>query len=116
MGNAEELALVEKALKSGLGGCVEWEPKEAERVRRELEHFDVLPEGIQQQVVQYVRQGGKVRQVKETRPNRAHREYYYKVILPMPTIFKKGLFVELELHDADPEYPEVILVNAHEQS
>ncbi len=115
MGNADELALVGKALKSGLGGCVEWDPIEADRVRGEIHNFDLSPEGIKADVIEYVRNGGRVYQVKESRQNRAHREFYYKVILPMPDLFKKGLFVELELVDADADLPEVILVNAHEQ-
>ncbi len=33
----------------------------------------------------------------------------------MPKLFKKGLFVEMELLKDDPEFPEVGLLNAHEQ-
>ncbi len=43
------------------------------------------------------------------------RDYWYKIIVPMPDLFSKGLFVEIELRDADPELPEIKLVNAHEQ-
>jgi hypothetical protein len=115
MGDPDELALVVKAIKSGLGGCVEWLPQELERVRRDMDHHDLTPEGIRRDVIQFVRKGGKVRQIKETRENRAHRDYYYKIILPMPDVFKKGLFIEMELVKNDPELPEVVLVNAHEQ-
>ena len=111
----EALALVEKALKSGLGGCIEWHPKEAARVRRDLKLYGLTPEGIQQLVMQHVQQAGAIYQVKETRPERQHRDYYYKVIIPIPGLFPKGLFVEIELHNSDPDYPEVLLVNAHEQ-
>ena len=46
---------------------------------------------------------------------RTMKRYYYKAIIPVPGIFKKGLFVELELANTDPDYPEVRMVNAHEQ-
>lgn len=115
MGNPDEFALVEKAIKSGVGGCVEWAPIEAERILEEMEDFELSPAGIISELIKHVRNGGQVRQVKETRANRSHRDYYYKVIIPMPDLFKKGLFVEMEMVNADPELPEVLLVNAHEQ-
>jgi hypothetical protein len=115
MSSPAEKALVEKALTDGVTGCVLWHPKEAERVRQELAGHGLTPEGIQKQTIQYVQEGGSVRQVRETRSNHSHRDYYYKVILPMPGLFPKGLFVEMELDDPDPDVPVVILVNAHEQ-
>ena len=42
------------------------------------------------------------------------RDYWYHVIVPM-AVFPKGLFVELELRNSDADYPEVNLVNAHEE-
>jgi hypothetical protein len=45
MSNPVELALVEKALKSGLGGCVEWHPKSEAQVRRSMALFGLTLEG-----------------------------------------------------------------------
>jgi hypothetical protein len=116
MGDPAELALVEKALTCGVVGCVEWVPKEAERVRSDRYLQGLTPEEIQGKVIDYVtNQNGEIRQVKETRSNRSYRNYYYKVILPYPDLFRKGLFVEMELFDPDTELPVVHLVNAHEQ-
>jgi hypothetical protein len=117
MSDPDELALVQKALACGISGCVEWEPKEAERVRNDRYLHGLTPEGIQEAVIDYVQNHGKkvVRQVKETRQAYSYRRFYYKVIVPFPDIFRKGLFVEMELVDEDPDYPEVLLVNAHEQ-
>ena len=116
MSNPAELALVEKALNGGVRGCVEWHPVEANRVRRELRLHGLTPEGIQAAAIEYVQEGGKVQQRKEERPGwKDKRDYYYRVIIPMPDVFVKGLFVEMELHDSDPDLPEVLLVNAHEQ-
>jgi hypothetical protein len=113
--NEAELELVVKALTSWVTGCVEWEPREAERVRNDQYLMGLTPEGIQQDLIDFVLKGGKVRQVKEKRLERSHRHYYYKVIVPYPELFRKGLFVELELFDPDPALPVVLLVNAHEQ-
>lgn len=96
-------------------GCVIWHPKEAERVRKELAPYGLTPEGIQTETVEFAQDGGSVHQVKETRSNYSHRDYYYKAILPTPGLFRKGLFVEMELHDPDPDVPVVLIVNAHEQ-
>jgi hypothetical protein len=114
MGNPEELALVVKALQSGLGGCVEWHHKEVDRIRQELIPYGLTPESVRQEVIAFVRRKGAVRQVQEKRDERKdQRVYYYKVVLPLENL-KKGLFVEIVLWKADEDYPEVLLVSAHE--
>jgi hypothetical protein len=116
MGDPDELALVVKALKSGLGGCVEWHPDEIDRIGRDLAAVRLKPAEVRASLIAFAKAGGAVRQVKEQRSERQdRRDYYYKVILPIPEVFKKGLFVEMELSDDDPDYPEVLLVNVHEQ-
>jgi hypothetical protein len=116
MSNPAELALVEKALTSRVDGCVLWHPKQAALVRRAMKLLGLTPEFIQEEVIRHVQGGGRVRQVKESREKwKDERDYYYKVIVPMPDLFAKGLFVEMELLDDDLDLPEVRLVNAHEQ-
>lgn len=116
MSAADELALVIKALTSGLGGCVEWAPEVIDRVHEEMNEIRLSTDGIKAALIAFVRNGGTIRQVREQRREwKDRRDYYYKAIVPMPKIFKKGLFVELELADDDSDFPEVRLVNAHEQ-
>ena len=114
MNDPAELSVVELALKCGVTGCVVWHPRQAERVRKEMAKHRVTPELILIETVKHVQTCGFVLQVKETRPEYDHRVYYYKVIVPFAS-FAKGLFVEMELTDSDPEVPTVTLVNAHEQ-
>ena len=116
MSNPAELALVEKALKSGLGGCVEWDIDVVDRVETDLARYGLTPADVQRILIQYLRSGGKVVQVKEDRePWIDRRDFWYKVIVPMPERFKKGLFIEIELFNSDHDLPEVRLVNAHAQ-
>lgn len=116
MGDPDELALVRKALMLGIGGCVDWDVWAADRVEPELARHGLTLEVVAKSVIQHARSGGDVVQVKETRdPWKDRRDYWHKVIVPMPRLFTKGLFVEIELRDSDPELPEAILVNAHEQ-
>ena len=116
MSNSAELALVRKAIASGLGGCVEWDERVIDRVAVELDEHGLKPWDVRKELIEYVRAGGEIIQVKEVRTLWAtHREYWYKAIVPMPKVFKKGVFVEMELTDADPDLPEVGLLNAHEQ-
>jgi hypothetical protein len=115
MSNAAELELVVKALKSGLGGCVEWDVNVIDRVRRELARHKLKLVAVQKLLVEHVRSGGMVVPHDEEREGwKDRRDYWYHVIVPMP-MFAKGLFVELELRNSDPELPEVNLVNAHEE-
>lgn len=113
----ESFNLVFKALTCGVGGCVEWDPDALDRVRKDKFLQGLTPEGITEDLIQHVTNEGDaaIRQVRETRPDWQHREYYYKIIVPYPDLFRKGLFVEMELFIPDPDYPVVHLVNAHEQ-
>jgi hypothetical protein len=110
------LALVRKALTDGLGGCVEWDIRVAERVDADLSQDGLTLLEVRRLLIEFVRAGGEVVQVAEVRENWINRrDYWYKVIVPIPGIFTKGLFVEMELFNTDPDVPEVRLVNAHEQ-
>jgi hypothetical protein len=112
MEDPAEHALVVKALIDGLGGCVEWNEKEAKLV---IEQYSLNPAFIRRETIRYVRaRGGTVvEQRKELRPHWQDYRYYYMVILPFDG-FRDGLFVEMRLtDDEDPEFPEVTFVRAH---
>jgi hypothetical protein len=118
MDDPKEQALVAKALFEGLGGCVEWDEKGADRVRNDPDLHGLSPLYIRAELVRYVKAHGSqvVQQVREKRENwKDLYPFYYKVILPMRG-FKHGLFVEMRLTgDDDPDFPEVTLVGAHPQ-
>lgn len=112
---SEHLALVEKAIKTGLGGCIDWDATVVDRIDAELARYGLFSRGVRDDVIKFVRAGGGVIQVKEEREQwKDRRDYWYKVTLPKPDLFAKGLFVEMELVNLDPDLPEVRLVNAHE--
>ena len=116
MSNPAELALVRSALIQGLGGCVEWDAKQIDRVAADLARSGLNLLDVRKALIEHVCNGGDVVQVQEVRTLWIDRhEYWYKVIVPMPKVFAKGLFVEMELIDDDPDVPEVSLLNAHEQ-
>ena len=109
-----ELALVVQAIQrceEWVGSFV-WNGKAAKRIQEEIPNLP--PETIRELVVELVcRTPEVVRQVPERRE--FNRRFYYKVILPVPAMFKHGLFVEMILVIPDPDYPGVEIVNAHEQ-
>jgi hypothetical protein len=116
MSDPDELALVIKAINSGLGGCIEWDHTVVDRIRRDLASIGLNPEAIKADLIRFVQGGGAIRQIREQRHGWKHqREYYYKAILPVSKM-NKGLFVEIVLSASDSDYPEVLLVNAHEQT
>jgi hypothetical protein len=111
----DEHALVMKALRSGLSNCVEWiSERTILRIRNDPDCHGLTPEGIRQELLDFIRAGGEVIQKEETRPEYAHYRFFYKAVLPIEG-FPRGFFVELVLHDDDPDYPEVRVVNAHPQ-
>ena len=114
MNDPEELALAIKAILSGLTGCCEWNDRESRRLRSDDSLKGLTPAYLKQRLIKFVRDGGVLHQVPETRPEYSHRTYYYKAIILEPD-FPKGIFLELELSDKDPEVPCVVLLNAHSQ-
>jgi hypothetical protein len=111
---AHQLELVRKALLSGLSNCVEWiDDKTSNRVRNDPANQGLTPEGIKQLLIDFVRQGGPIEQRVEDREEwKNRRDYWYFAIVPVAE-FTRGLFVELELTDDDPDVPIVSLLNAH---
>jgi hypothetical protein len=109
-------ALVIKAITSGLSNCLFWKNAETEsRIRGNRELQGLTPREIKKEIIEFVKQGGDVEQVAETRePYRHEHVFYYKIIMTIEE-FSLPLFVEMVLHDADPDVPMVCIVNAHLQ-
>jgi hypothetical protein len=108
--------LVIRAITSGLSNCLFWKDDRTEaRIRADRELQGLTPRGIKRELIRFVEGGGLVEPVHEARESyRQEHDFYYKVIidiaeLPLP------LFVEMILHDADPDVPMVCIVNAHLQ-
>src|ERR1022692_1231435 len=64
MSNPAELDLVRKALTDGLDGCVEWDVTVFERVEAELALHGLALRRIRNALIQFIRSGGDVVQVK----------------------------------------------------
>ena len=112
-----DLELVKKAIALGQStrGCCEWEDRASRRIRRSPPLEGFTPEGIRELLINHLQNHpDQVIQVREKRAEYPDRLFYYKVIFPVSE-FVRGLFVELILVDQDPDYPSVLIVNAHEQ-
>jgi hypothetical protein len=117
MSDSAEIVLAEDAVRHGVRttGCCEWDDEAAERVRSDPSLLGLTPEYIRDRLCQFIAaEGGKLQQVKESRPEYSYRAYWYKAVLPEPG-FKHGLFVEIELSETDPQLPGVTIFNAHPQ-
>jgi hypothetical protein len=113
-----ELELVRRAILLGrtLGGCCEWHRSAIERLNHRPPYQSFTLAQLRDALCDFIAQEPEaVIQVKEQRPEYCDRRFYYKVILPIAEL-ARGLFVELVIEDDDPEYPVVLIVNAHEQS
>lgn len=109
-----ELALVYKALTSGLSNCVEWKNEEVmRRIRADASLQGLTPAAIRGELLAFVGTGGTVRQIVEKREEyHILYRFFYKTNMRIPG-FPTGLFVEMVLSDDDPDVPVVSLVNAH---
>jgi hypothetical protein len=111
MSDSAEIVLAEEAVRHGVRttGCCEWDDEAAERVRSDSSLLGLTPEYIRDRLCQFIAaEGGKLQQVKESRPEYSHRAYWYKAVLTEPG-FKHGLFVEIELTETDPQLPGVTI-------
>ena len=117
MSDPAQLALAEDAVRHGARttGCCEWDDKAAERVRSDPSLQGLTPEYIRVRLCRFIAaEGGRLRQIRESRPEYSHRAYWYKAVFPEPG-FANGIFVELELTETDPQLPGVTIFNAHPQ-
>ena len=115
--NLQELELVKHAIQHAhVTGCCEWKESAARLVRQDhrLQEFALNPKEIKKLLVEYVCGGGDKSIIQVPEQRKFNREYYYKVIVPVAGL-ARGLFVEIELVDDDPELPSVRMVSAHEQ-
>src|SRR5262245_27236826 len=94
---ADQLALVRKALTSGLSNCVEWVNDEAlKRVRDDPGNQGLTPEGIKQLLIEFVQAGGEITQrIEERQRWKDQRDYWYMAVVPVDG-FRHGLFVEMD--------------------
>ena len=113
---ARELALVRKAICSGLSNCYDWyDDKVVARVRSDASLQGLQPQYIKARLYQYVaEENGKIDQRREQRPEYSDRDYWYRVCIPEDG-FPRGIFVEIILENPDDDCPVVALVNAHAQ-
>jgi hypothetical protein len=111
-----ELALVRKALRSGVTNCCAWlSDKIQRRVANDPSNEGLTPKAIRELLLAHVKTQGDsaVQQRRETRDEwRNERDHWYFVLTPVEG-WSRPLFVELILSDDDTDYPEVAIVNAH---
>lgn len=118
MEDPHEHALVLKALSEGLrfSTSVMWESDTVRnRVASDPELQGLTPEWIRKEVLQFVKQGGRVDQRQEVREHyRDRHRFYYRVVMPVADL-PLPLFVEMRLTNSAEDDLMVTLVNAHLQ-
>jgi hypothetical protein len=112
------LSLVQKAIRSGWRGHIEWKDAAARLVRDDPELLGLTPEGIKDLLRQFVLNGNSLKEREETRQEYLQEDpdnpFWYRALIPVPGL-PHGLFVEVKLIDDDPEEPWVQIVSAHRQ-
>jgi hypothetical protein len=108
------LALVEKAIHSGLGNTIHWTDKAAERVRNDANLCGYTPEEITALLVNWARSGNRVRQRPETRANWAGvHDYVYEAEFAVAGL-RRDLYIEMRVKEPiDQDVPEIWIVNSH---
>ena len=114
MEKPDDVELVRRAIISHTTGDCEWNEGEAKRCRRDYLHDLAPPDYVKTLLQDHVRQGGRIDERVERRTEYDHRTAWYRVIIPLPELFRHGLFVEIILVDEDPEAPAVQIVNRHD--
>jgi len=97
-----------------VGGYVEWRDDNTIQLAREkLADLDGLtPEAVRIMSIDFVNDGGKIKQSKETDELWLDLPYKYEIILRLEG-FPSGVYVKFKLSDDDPKNPSVHVVGAH---
>ncbi|MBI1913529.1 MAG: hypothetical protein HYS12_02055 [Planctomycetes bacterium] len=114
--NGPRIDLVRQAALSRCTGDFEWiDDRVALRVASARENQGFTAPEIRELAQTWIRGGGEIHCAEENRPNwRNRRDYYYWIIIEgIDEFHPRGLFVEMELTDADETDPLVSLLNAH---
>lgn len=110
--------LVQKAIRSGVLGHIQWKDAAARRVRDDPDLEGLTPEGIRRLLRQFILDGHLLDVRQETRAEYLEENpddpYWYRAIIPVAGV-PLGLFVEVKLIDDDPAEPWVEIVSAHRQ-
>jgi hypothetical protein len=118
------LDLVQQAIAAGVFGQIQWEDKADERARNNAELQGLTPEGIRRLLHDFVCGGGRLDERHEIRTEwlganedrpAYYRDFWYRAVVPVASLFPSGLFIEIRLFDDDPQDPWVEIVNAHPQ-
>jgi hypothetical protein len=117
---AARVALIRVAAASSQTNCFDWLDIDVElEVGRRPDLHGLTPVTIKRLARAWIVQhGGAIRERVEDRENwMDRREFWYSVIVPVAPLvdFPRGLFVEMELTEPDPDCPVVSLLNAHPQ-
>jgi len=113
--NGPRIDLVRQAALSRYTGDLEWiNAREALRVASDPRNCGFTAPEIRELAQAWIRGGGEILCTEEDRSNWRHRrDYYYWIIIEGIDDFPRGLFVEMELTEADETDPIVSLLNAH---
>jgi hypothetical protein len=124
MTTSSPLELVHRAIAKGIFGQIQWDDRADARARSNPDLQGLTPEGIRRQLHDFVCGGGRLDERPETRSNwleanadrpAYYRDFWYRAIVVVPSLFAGGLFVEVRLFDDDAQDPWVEIVNAHPQ-
>jgi hypothetical protein len=118
MAPSPQLNLVQKAIRSGIYGHIQWKDSAARLVRDDPDLAGMTPEGIRTLLRQYVLDGNTLTTRQETRQEYLEGTpddpFWYRAVIPVSEL-PRGLFVEVRLIDDDPDEPWVEIVSAHQQ-
>jgi hypothetical protein len=116
MARTARLDLVHKAICAGIYGHIEWKDAAARLVRRNPEMNGLTPEGIREDLRQFVINGGRLETRNEIRSEWLEEDpddpFWYRAVFGVPG-FPKPLFVEVKLDDDNEKHPWVLIVNSH---
>jgi len=113
------LELVQQAIATGTFGQIQGDDRADERARSNPDLLGLTPEGIRRLLHDFVRGGGRLDERREARPEwlqanadrpAYYRDFWYRAVVSVPTLFPSGLFVEVRLFDDDVQDPWVEIV------
>jgi hypothetical protein len=110
-----QLRLVRQSILSGVTGCFEWQDAIMRRARENPDFNGIEPHEIKKAAIEYVRNGGRISQRRETDEAwiaRRKFDFWYGLSFDIAGL-NEPVFLKIVLLNEDDELPESLIVGAH---
>ena len=93
------------------GELIRWKQSAIENMFRDFAGY--TPDHVENLILSHLNSGGKIQEVKETRPEYLDFRFHYDFVVTDPLSKNEKVYIETVITCDDPELPEILIVSCH---